>query len=167
MSSSDHRRDAPASVIVHVLTVSDTRTLETDSSGRVIADRLQDAGHVVHGRTILKDEPEDVRARVAELAAAGEVDAVITTGGTGITARDGTFEAIDGLLTKRLPGFGEIFRMISYQQIGAAAMLSRATAGLVDRLVVIVLPGSQNAVSLAMDELVVPELGHLVREARR
>jgi molybdenum cofactor biosynthesis protein B len=167
MSSSDHRRDAPASVIVHVLTVSDTRTLETDSSGRVIAGRLQDAGHVVHGRTILKDEPEDVRARVAELAAAGEVDAVITTGGTGITARDGTFEAIDGLLTKRLPGFGEIFRMISYQQIGAAAMLSRATAGLVDRLVVIVLPGSQNAVSLAMDELVVPELGHLVREARR
>lgn len=167
MSSSDHRRDAPASVIVHVLTVSDTRTLETDSSGRVIADRLQDAGHVVHGRTILKDEPEDVRARVAELAAASEVDVVITTGGTGITARDGTFEAIDGLLTKRLPGFGEIFRMISYQQIGAAAMLSRATAGLVGRLVVIVLPGSENAVSLAMDELVVPELGHLVREARR
>ena len=167
MSSSDHRRDAPASVIVHILTVSDTRTLETDSSGRAVADRLQGAGHAVHGRTILKDEPEDVRSLVAELAAAGEVDVVITTGGTGITARDGTFEAIDGLLTKRLPGFGEIFRMISYQQIGAAAMLSRATAGLVGRTVVIVLPGSENAVSLAMDELVVPELRHLVREARR
>ena len=166
MSSSDHRREAPASVAVHILTVSDTRTLETDASGAAIASMLEQSGHVVHGRTILRDEPADVRAKVLELAAAG-VDAVITTGGTGITARDGTFEAVDGLLTKRLPGFGEIFRMISYQQIGAAAMLSRATAGLVDRTVVIALPGSEHAVTLAMDELVVPELGHLVREARR
>ena len=94
-------------------------------------------------------------------------DVVITTGGTGITARDGTFEAVDGLLTKRLPGFGELFRSLSYQQIGAAAMLSRATAGLVDRTVVIVLPGSQHAVRLALEELVLPEIGHLVREARR
>jgi molybdenum cofactor biosynthesis protein B len=167
MSSSEHRREAPASVVVHVVTVSDTRTLDTDRSGHVIADRLDRAGHVVHGRSLLKDEPDDVRAHVAELAAAGDVDAVITTGGTGITSRDSTFEAIDGLLTKRLPGFGEIFRMISYQQIGSAAMLSRATAGLVGRTVVFVLPGSQNAVTLAMDELVIPELGHLVREARR
>jgi molybdenum cofactor biosynthesis protein B len=166
MSSNEHRRDAPASVTVHVITVSDTRTLETDKSGAAIAAMLERGGHIVHGRTLLRDEPADVRAKVLHLAAAG-VDAVITTGGTGITARDGTFEAVDGLLTKRLPGFGEIFRMISYQQIGAAAMLSRATAGLVDRTVVIVLPGSENAVRLAMDELIVPELGHLVREARR
>ena len=166
MSSSDHRREAPASVAVHILTVSDTRTLETDASGAAIASMLEQSGHVVHGRTILRDEPADVRAKVLELAAAG-VDALITTGGTGITARDGTFEAVDGLLTKRLPGFGENFRMISYQQIGAAAMLSRATAGLVNRTVVIALPGSEHAVTLAMDELVVPELGHLVREARR
>jgi molybdenum cofactor biosynthesis protein B len=166
MSSSEHRRDAPASVTVHVITVSDTRTIDTDRSGAAIAGLLETSGHVVHGRTILRDEPAEVRTRILELAAGG-VDAVITTGGTGITARDGTFEAVDGLLTKRLPGFGEIFRMISYQQIGAAAMLSRATAGLVDRTVVIALPGSENAVRLAMDELVVPELGHLVREARR
>jgi molybdenum cofactor biosynthesis protein B len=166
MSSSEHRRDAPASVAVHVITVSDTRTLETDRSGAAIAAMLEQGGHVIHGRTILRDEPADVRAKVLDLAATG-VDAVITTGGTGITARDGTFEAVDGLLTKRLPGFGEIFRMISYQQVGAAAMLSRATAGLVDRTVVIALPGSESAVRLAMDELIVPELGHLVREARR
>lgn len=167
MSSSEHRREAPASVAVHIVTVSDTRTLETDRSGRAIAELLDRAGHVVHGRTLLRDEPADVRARIADLSATDGVDAVITTGGTGITARDGTFEAVDGLLTKRLPGFGEIFRMISYQQIGAAAMLSRATAGLVGRTVVVVLPGSEHAVRLAMDELVVPELGHLVREARR
>lgn len=167
MSSSEHRREAPASVAVHVVTVSDTRTLDTDRSGRAIVELLEGAGHVIHGRTLLRDEPEEVRNRVAELAATGGVDVVVTTGGTGITARDGTFEAVDGLLTKRLPGFGEIFRMISYQQIGAAAMLSRATAGLVGRTVVIVLPGSEHAVRLALDELVVPELGHLVREARR
>lgn len=166
MSSSAHRRDAPASVTVHVITVSDTRTLDADTSGAAIAAMLEQGGHVVHGRTILRDEPADVRAKVLDLAASG-IDAVITTGGTGITARDGTFEAVDGLLTKRLPGFGEIFRMISYQQVGAAAMLSRATAGLVDRTVVIALPGSERAVRLAMDELIVPELGHLVREARR
>lgn len=166
MSSSEHRRDAPAAVTVHVITVSDTRTPETDKSGAAIAAMLEQRGHVVHGRTILRDEPAHVCAKVLDLAAAG-IDAVITTGGTGITARDGTFEAVDGLLTKRLPGFGEIFRMISYQQVGAAAMLSRATAGLVDRTVVIALPGSESAVRLAMDELVVPELGHLVREARR
>lgn len=166
MSSSEHRRDAPASVAVHVITVSDTRTRDTDTSGAAIAAMLEQNGHVVHGRTILRDEPADVRAKVLDLAVSG-IDAIITTGGTGITARDGTFEAVDGLLTKRLPGFGEIFRMISYQQIGAAAMLSRATAGLVDRTVVIVLPGSEHAVRLAMDELIVPELAHLVREARR
>lgn len=154
-------------MVVHIVTVSDTRTLETDRSGQAIAELLDRAGHVLHGRTLLKDEPADVRARVADLSATDGVDAVITTGGTGITARDGTFEAVDGLLTKRLPGFGEIFRMISYQQIGPAAMLSRATAGLVGRTVVVVLPGSEHAVRLAMDELVVPELGHLVREARR
>ena len=167
VSSNEHRRDAPASVLVHILTVSDTRTLETDRSGRGIAELLEGAGHVVHGRTVLLDEPDQVRARVAALAATDGIDAVITTGGTGITARDSTFEAIDGLLTKRLPGFGEIFRMISYQQIGAAAILSRATAGLIGRTVLIVLPGSEHAVRLAMDELVVPELGHFVREARR
>ena len=167
MSVSDHRQQAPASVSVHVITVSDTRTLDTDASGRAIVELLEGAGHRVAGRTLLRDEAEEVRAAVQHLASEALVDVVITTGGTGITARDGTFEAVDGLLTKRLPGFGELFRSLSYQQIGAAAMLSRATAGLIGQTVVIVLPGSRHAVRLALEELVLPELGHLVREARR
>ena len=167
MSSTEHRRDAPTSVAVHVITISDTRTLETDTSGRLIASLLDESGHRVAGRTVLKDEPEDVRRTVAALVRDEAVDVVITTGGTGITARDSTFEAIDGLLEKRLVGFGELFRMLSYQEIGAAAMLSRATAGLTTRTVILSLPGSEHAVRLAMEKLVLPELGHLVREARR
>ena len=167
MSATEHREHSPASVSVHVITVSDTRTLETDSSGRAIVELLEGAGHRVAGRTLLRDEADQVRAEVERLTSDARVDVVITTGGTGITARDGTFEAVDGLLTKRLPGFGELFRSLSYQQIGAAAMLSRATAGLIGQTVVIVLPGSQQAVRLALEELVLPEVGHLVREARR
>jgi molybdenum cofactor biosynthesis protein B len=167
MSATEHRQHSPALVSVHVITVSDTRTLDTDISGRLIVELLEGAGHRVAGRTILPDEPDEVRTTVAALTSEAQVDVVITTGGTGITARDSTFEAVDRLLTKRLPGFGELFRALSYQQIGAAAMLSRATAGLVDRTVVVVLPGSQHAVRLALEELVLPEIGHLVREARR
>jgi molybdenum cofactor biosynthesis protein B len=167
MSATDHRQHSPASVSVHVITVSDTRTIATDTSGGLIVELLEGAGHQVTGRTVVRDEPDEVRARVATLTSEAQVDVVVTTGGTGITSRDSTFDAVDGLLTKRLPGFGELFRALSYQQIGAAAMLSRATAGLVDRTVVIVLPGSQHAVRLALEELVLPEIGHLVREARR
>jgi molybdenum cofactor biosynthesis protein B len=104
---------------------------------------------------------------VRQQAAIGDVDAIITTGGTGLTSRDSTFEAIDGLLTKRLPGFGELFRMLSYQEIGAAAMMSRACAGCIGRVVVIALPGSEKAVKLAMSKLVVPELNHLVQQVRK
>jgi len=154
-------------VAVHIVTVSDTRTLETDSSGRLISALLEERGHRVSGRTLLKDEPGDVRQTVTALVHDSSVDVVITTGGTGITARDSTFEAIDGLLQKRLAGFGELFRMLSYHEIGAAAMLSRATAGLAGRTVILALPGSEHAVRLAMEKLVLPELGHLVREARR
>ncbi|HEX7085113.1 MAG TPA: MogA/MoaB family molybdenum cofactor biosynthesis protein [Vicinamibacterales bacterium] len=166
MSATDHRRTAPASVSVHVITISDTRTPDTDTSGNAIAELLTAGGHSVHGRSLLQDEPDLVRGAI-ELLARNGVDAVVTTGGTGITSRDGTFEAIDGLLTKRLPGFGELFRMLSYQEIGAAAMLTRATAGLVGRTVVVALPGSEHAVRLGMEKLVLPELAHLVREARR
>ena len=152
---------------MHVITVSDTRTSNTDTSGGAIADLLTAAGHIVHGRSLLKDEPADVAALVRQLVATGDVDVVITTGGTGITSRDSTFEAVDGLLEKRLPGFGELFRMLSYHEIGATAMLSRATAGLAGRAIVIALPGSEAAVRLAMGKLVIPELAHLVHEARR
>ncbi len=167
MSHVEHRAQAPASVRVYVLTVSDTRTTETDTGGAAIAALLAEAGHTVAGRDITRDEPADVRARIARQLGRDDVDAVITTGGTGIGSRDTSFEAIDGLLEKRLDGFGELFRMLSYAEIGAAAMLSRACAGLAGRKIVISLPGSEHAVRLAMTRLVLPELGHLVREARR
>jgi molybdenum cofactor biosynthesis protein B len=167
MSTAAHRTEAPGSVAVCVITVSDTRTMETDTSGRVIAELLERAGHRVHGREILKDEPADVEAAVRRAIRDEQVDVVITTGGTGITSRDSTYEAIDGLLEKRLDGFGELFRMLSYPEIGAAAMLTRATAGLACGTIVIALPGSEHAVRLGMEKLVLPEIGHLVREARR
>ena len=167
MSSITHRAAAPAAVRCFVITVSDTRTEATDSSGRAIVQLLTDAGHVVAGRRILRDEPGEVAALVREVAAAGQVDVIITTGGTGITRRDSTFEAIDALLDKRLPGFGELFRVLSFQEIGAAAMLSRACAGTHAGRIVISLPGSENAVRLAMTRLLIPELGHLVAETRR
>jgi molybdenum cofactor biosynthesis protein B len=119
------------------------------------------------GRTIVKDNPEQVRDTVARQLATPDVQVVITTGGTGITSRDSTFEAITGLLQKRLDGFGELFRMLSYEQVGAAAMMSRACAGLVAGRIVVSLPGSEAAVRLAMEKLLLPELGHLVREASR
>jgi len=167
MSTASHRKEAPTSVSVSVITVSDTRTMETDTSGRAIAELLEHAGHRVLGREILKDEPAQVEASVRRAVADTDVDVVITTGGTGITSRDSTYEAIDGLLEKRLDGFGELFRMLSYPEIGAAAMLTRATAGLAGGTIVIALPGSEHAVRLGMEKLVLPELGHLVREARR
>jgi molybdopterin adenylyltransferase len=167
MSTVAHRSEAPASVSVEVITVSDTRTETTDTSGRAIAELLEAAGHHVRGRSILKDEPSDVEAALRRAVGDPEIDVVITTGGTGITSRDSTYEAIDSLLEKRLDGFGELFRMLSYTEIGAAAMLTRATAGIAGRTIVIALPGSEHAVRLGMEKLVLPELGHLVREARR
>ena len=167
MSSTAHRAAAPAAVRCFVITVSDTRTEATDSGGRAVMQLLTGSGHIIEGRRILRDEPAEVAALVRELAAAGQVDVIITTGGTGITRRDSTFEAIDGLLDKRLPGFGELFRMLSFQEIGAAAMLSRAVGGVIGTTVVLLMPGSTAAVRLAIEKLVLPELGHLVEHARR
>ena len=167
MSSAEHRATSPASVRCYVITVSDTRTTETDTGGRAVAELLTAGGHVVVGRRIVKDEPAEVAALVALNADSDHVDVIITTGGTGITRRDSTFEAIDGLLEKRLPGFGELFRMLSFQEIGAAAMLSRACMGTCRGKIIVALPGSENAVRLALTRLLVPELGHLVNETRR
>jgi molybdenum cofactor biosynthesis protein B len=166
-SDVEHKSQAPRSVSCSIITVSDTRTEATDSSGRAIADLLTAAGHRVAGRTIVKDEPALVRATIERQLAAHDAQVIITSGGTGITSRDSTFEAIDGLLEKRLDGFGELFRMLSYEQIGAAAMMSRASAGLVTGTIVISLPGSESAVRLAMEKLVLPELGHLVQQASK
>lgn len=157
---------APASVTCFVLTVSDTRTPDTDTSGRAIRQLLEDAGHSVSGSTIVPDEPVLV-AQAVQAAVVAHTQVVIITGGTGLTSRDGSYEAIDGLLEKRLDGFGELFRMLSYQDIGPAAMLSRATAGTSRRTAIFLLPGSEKAVRLAMEKLVIPELGHVVQQLSR
>jgi molybdenum cofactor biosynthesis protein B len=165
VSVADHRKTAVTSVRCAVLTVSDTRAPETDVSGRTIVELLEAAGHAVAKRQILRDDPKDVHDAV--LGQVGGVDAIITTGGTGITSRDSTYEAIVELLDKHLDGFGELFRSLSYEEIGSAAMLSRACAGVARGTVIFMLPGSENAVRLAMTKLILPELGHVVRELRR
>jgi molybdopterin adenylyltransferase len=162
-----HKAEAPRSVGCFIVTVSDTRTEATDSSGRAIADLLIAAGHSVVGRLIVKDEPDAVRDAVVRQFVNVDVQVIITTGGTGITSRDTTYEAILGLLQKRLDGFGELFRMLSYQEIGAAAMMSRTCAGLASGRIVVSLPGSEGAVRLAMERLLIPELGHLVQQAKK
>jgi molybdenum cofactor biosynthesis protein B len=163
----EHKSHAPVSVRCFIVTVSDTRTVTTDTSGRAISDLLTAAGHKVTGLVIVKDEPALVRSEIERQLASRNADAIITTGGTGITSRDSTFEAVDALLEKRLDGFGELFRMLSFEQIGPAAMMSRATAGLAAGRIIIALPGSEHAVRLAMERLVIPELGHLVQQARK
>jgi molybdopterin adenylyltransferase len=165
VSAPDHRKDAPASVRCFVLTISDTRTEANDASGDAIVDLLKGAGHEVVGRHIVRDDPPAVRDVVQ--SARTSTDVIITTGGTGITPRDGTYEAVAALLDKRLDGFGELFRMLSYAEIGAAAMLSRAVAGSIGPTAVFSLPGSEHAVRLAMTRLILPEVGHVVRELTR
>ena len=165
MSVDDHRRTAPKSVRCAVITISDSRTAQTDSSGDAIAQTLKEAGHTIVRREIVRDDPDAVRELVS--TAAADVQVIITTGGTGITSRDSTYEAIVSLLDKRLDGFGELFRMLSYEQIGSAAMLSRACAGTIGTSAVFALPGAQRAVELAMEKLILPEIGHVVRELHR
>lgn len=163
----EHKQHAPQAVRCFVLTVSDTRTEDTDTSGRAIAHLLTTHGHIVAGRAIVKDDADVVKETIERQLALGDTDVVISTGGTGITSRDNTFEAVSSLLEKQLDGFGELFRVLSYEEIGAAAMLSRAVAGLASGRVVIALPGSEAAVTLAMKKLLIPELGHLVQQARK
>lgn len=163
----EHRSQAPETLRCAVITVSDTRTPETDTGGKAVADYLTGAGHRVVAKEIIPDEPARMRPLVTSLAERGDIDAILLTGGTGIGSRDQTYETISGLLTKSLPGYGEIFRWLSFEDVGPAAMLSRATGGLIGRTVVLTMPGSPAAVRLAMEKLIVPEIGHLVREARR
>ena len=164
MSQMEHKKAAPTSVRCFVLTVSDTRTADTDTSGLAIRALLEEGGHQVTAARIVPDEPDQVTAAVDHALADAQVQVVITTGGTGITTRDGTFEAVDHLLEKRLSGFGELFRMLSFESIGSAAMLSRATAGIAMGTAVFLLPGSEPAVRLAMTRLILPELGHIVQQ---
>jgi molybdenum cofactor biosynthesis protein B len=167
LSHLEHKAQAPRQVSCAVLTISDTRSEETDTAGQAIVSLLASAGHRVAARQLVRDEPDEVRTFVEAQVASDDVQVIITTGGTGISSRDRTYETVSALLDVRIEGFGELFRMLSFEDIGPAAMLSRATAGLARRHVVIMLPGSEAGVRLAMTKLVLPELGHLVREALR
>ncbi len=162
MPAPTHEGKTIASVACAVLTVSDSRTVETDVSGRLMQELLTGVGHRICRYEIVPDEPDRVRALVAEASRSEECDAILLNGGTGLSARDTTYEAVAGLLDKRLDGFGELFRQLSYDDIGPAAMLSRAVAGIVGRTAVFSMPGSPAAVRLAMEKLILPELGHVV-----
>lgn len=166
MSHEQHRSDAPATIRVFVVTASDTRGEAEDASGAFLRGAVAEAGHALSGYRIVKDDPPAIVAALAE-AAAAKADAVVVNGGTGIAARDRTYEAVAGVLEKRLDGFGELFRALSFAEIGSAAMLSRAVGGVWQGRVVFSVPGSTAAVRLAWERLIRPELGHLVAELRR
>lgn len=168
MSTQEHRKQAAGqSARCAVLTISDTRTAETDKGGALVRDHLTSAGHAVAHITIVPDEAAAIEGALRQWIDAGDLDIIITTGGTGIARRDTTIEVVERLLDKKLEGFGELFRMLSYEDVGAAAMLSRAVAGLAGETLLFALPGSTGAVKLAMEKLIVPELPHLVWERRR
>jgi molybdenum cofactor biosynthesis protein B len=162
-----HRAEGPASLRIAVLTISDTRTRETDTSGALIVELLGSAGHLVVEREIVPDEPSRMRPLLESYRDRGDLHAALLTGGTGISPRDQTFETVSALLTKPVPGYGELFRMLSYAEIGPACLMSRAIGGLMRELVVLVMPGSRAAVQLAMTRIVLPELSHLVQQARK
>ena len=160
-----HRREAQQTLRIGVLTVSDTRTLQNDTSGQLLVDRFSQAGHSIVDRQIVRDEVEDIRT-VVRSAQALHLDALLITGGTGVAPRDCTPEAIEPLFEVVLPGFGELFRMLSYAEIGAASMLSRAIAGRIGEVLVFCLPGSTAAVRLATEKLLLSDLPHLVHHSR-
>ena len=162
-----HKSHAPASAKVYVITCSDSRTVETDEGGALIKKRLKEEGHVLAGSAIIPDEPSRIHQEL-QRAQDAAAQVVLITGGTGITSRDTTFEAVTSVLSRPLPGFGELFRMLSFQEIGSAAMLSRALAGVSRHgLIVFAMPGSPGAVRLACEKLILPELGHLLEEHGR
>ena len=163
--SQPHPDPMAISVNCAVITVSDTRTPDTDSSGELIQQLLLAAGHKICRYQIVPDEPEQIRAQLdAAIASTTPIQAIVFNGGTGISPRDRTYEAISVMLTKTLPGFGEIFRLLSYQEIGSRAIGSRAIAGTYQHLLVFSLPGSRGAVKLGMEKLILPELVHLVTQ---
>jgi molybdenum cofactor biosynthesis protein B len=167
MSVEQHRRAAPTVLGFALITVSDTRTAGDDVSGRTLADMVRSAGHRVESTGLVPDDVAAIRRVLLQALALDGVDAVVLTGGTGFSPRDVTLDAVGPLLETPIEGFGELFRMLSYQQVGSAAMLSRAAAGLAGSRAVFLLPGSPKAVALAMEKLILPEAGHLLGQARR
>jgi len=162
----EHRAAGPKQVSISVVTISDTRTPETDSSGDYLAEAIAESGNHLVSRHIVKDEADAIRTIVTELMA-GEAQVILTSGGTGIAGRDVTIPVIESLLDKPMPGFGELFRMLSYKEVGSAAMFSRATGGLAGNTMIFALPGSPNAVKTAWDGLIKDELAHMVFEVFR
>lgn len=167
MSVHEHRAKSPTSVGCAVITVSDTRTEATDASGHLIRESLEGAGHQVLASCIVRDEPPEIRRAIEEATGTDGVKAVLLTGGTGITPRDKTADVVREMLDKPMDGFGELFRVFSYEEIGAAAMLSRAVGGVAGGSLVFAMPGSRAAVRLAMEKLILPDLGHLVYEMEK
>ncbi|MCC5637990.1 molybdenum cofactor biosynthesis protein MoaB [Nostoc sp. CHAB 5844] len=167
MTQQPHPNVAEITVTCAVVTVSDTRTLETDKSGQLIQQLLLGANHSVAAYAIIKDEPAQIQEQIELLGKNANLDAVIFNGGTGIAPRDTTYDAIENLLEKTLPGFGELFRFLSYQEIGSRAIASRAVAGVYQNKFIFSLPGSSNAVRLGMEKLILPELTHLVSQMRK
>lgn len=168
MGAEEHREKAGhGPITLAIVTVSDTRTPETDTNKQYLEARMNELGHKVAAYRLIKDEPDQVAAVMDELAEMAEVQIVLFNGGTGIAPRDTTYDAISRKLEKTLPGFGELFRMISYQDIGAAAMLSRATAGVYKQTLIVSMPGSSNAVKTAVEKLIIPEINHLAWEIVR
>ena len=167
MSLASHRAESPAVIGFAVITISDTRDLANDLGGALLVESIERAGHRVVRRELVRDEAAEIEASVRRAARDGEVDLVVTTGGTGIAPRDVTAPTLERMFEGTIPGFGELFRMLSFREIGPAAILSRATAGLLLGKVVLALPGSPKALRLAIEEIVLPEAGHLVSQARR
>jgi molybdopterin adenylyltransferase len=160
----EHKEQAPRQAACVVITCSDTRTAASDTSGYRIMHMLRDAGHTVVFYQLVKDEPSKIKAAIKKAVANKKVQAIIINGGTGIAKRDSTFEAIEGLLEKKLDGFGEVFRALTYQEIGSPAIMTRATAGTYKGRILFSTPGSENAVRLAMEKLILPELGHILQQ---
>jgi len=167
MSSREHKELSPSSVKCAVLTTSDTRTAANDESGQYIRQRLAENGHAVTHYNILKNDAGIIAGEITRLLEHNDVQVIITSGGTGLSKKDVTVNTVRQLLEKEIEGFGELFRSLSFQEIGAGAMLSRALAGVVKTKVIICIPGSLGAAKLAIDKIILPEIGHLVREATR
>jgi molybdopterin adenylyltransferase len=159
-----HKAQGKSSLACMVVTCSDTRTPDSDTSGKLICHLLTEQGHTIQEYHVIKDEPADITDLLLQASGQEGLQVIIINGGTGISRRDSTFEAVDGFLEKRLDGFGELFRYLSYRDIGSPAMLSRAAAGTHGKLVVFSIPGSQGAVRLAMENLILPEMGHIAGE---
>ncbi len=167
MGYQEHKKKAPQRVSCAVLTISDSRTEQDDESGKLIKQRLSDHGHRVISYAILKNEADSIKKKIDELLRQEGLEVIITSGGTGVSHRDITVETVSPILEKKLDGFGELFRFLSYQEISTTSIMSRAIAGVTGGKIILCLPGSPEAAKLAMDKVILPEIGHLVREATR